>query len=89
MKNLKFQHPIKQYSTLSKVWGFKTIKEGERAAVYSKTGDLSLVQGPQRVFLFGSEYKELKRLIVSPNEFLKITKTSGKKQFKIHTIFSR
>jgi hypothetical protein len=78
MKNLKIHQLNKHYSTHSKYWGFKTIKEGERAAVYSRTGELSLVQGPQRVFLFGNEYKELKRLIVAPNEFLKITKTSGK-----------
>ena len=71
----------KLYSTLPKKLGFKTVKEGERLAVYSKNGSLTVHEGPTRVFLFRNENKLLERYVAQPDQHLILKYKTGEMEY--------
>lgn len=60
--------------------GLKTIRQGERAAVWNKRGEIKRVDGPRRVFLFGETMQFLPLHSAGPNQYLAIRFMDGRKQ---------
>lgn len=58
----------------------KTVRVGERVAVWNKNGKMRVVDGPSRLFLMGETFESLKRFSAAPNEYLAITFRDGKKE---------
>lgn len=60
--------------------GFKTIRTGERAAVWDKRGRVTLVDGPRRLFLTTQRVQMLPRFAAQPNEYLIVKFKDGRRQ---------
>jgi len=59
---------------------FTTIRQGNRAAVWGRTGAVRIVDGPRRLFLFGETIQPLVRHAASPEEYLVIVAKDGTTQ---------
>ena len=60
--------------------GFKTIRTGERAAIWDKRGRVTLVDGPRRLFLTTQRVQMLPRFAAQPNEYLIVKFKDGRRQ---------
>lgn len=59
---------------------FATIRRGNRAAVWSRTGEVHIVDGPRRILLLGRSFQPLVRYSASPEEYLVIVAKDGTTQ---------
>jgi hypothetical protein len=60
--------------------GYRTIPEGRRVAVHdNKTGRVSFVDGPQRLWLWGQNVVELKSYAASPDQYLVVKFKDGRR----------
>ena len=57
--------------------GQKTVRAGERAAVWSKNGSFRLVDGPQRVTLFRQKLEKLRQHTADQTQYLAVHKSTG------------
>ena len=60
--------------------GFKTIRQGERAAVWNERGEIKRIDGPRRVFLFRETVQMLALHAAGPNQYLAIRFKDGRKE---------
>lgn len=60
--------------------GFKTIREGERAAVWNERGEIKRIDGPRRLFLFRESVQMLTLHSAGPNQYLAIRYKDGRKE---------
>jgi len=60
--------------------GLTTIRDGQRAALWDKTGKVTFVQGPQRVSLYGRTMQLLQRHAAGAHEYLVIQFKDGRSQ---------
>ena len=56
----------------------KTIRKGERAAVWGRKGDVTIVDGPRRLFLWQKTMQLLPQYAAGPDAYLKITYRDGR-----------
>lgn len=59
---------------------FITIRQGDRSAIWGRTGGVRIIDGPRRVFLFGESFQPLTRHAASPEEYLVIVAKDGTTQ---------
>ncbi len=59
------------------MFAMKTIRQGERAAVWSRDGKVTLVDGPQRLMLWDRTIELLTRHTADPNQYLIIQFKDG------------
>eukprot|EP00050_Salpingoeca_kvevrii_P019076 m.82085 g.82085 ORF g.82085 m.82085 type:complete len:435 (+) comp8251_c0_seq2:968-2272(+) len=57
--------------------GFKTIRQGETAAVWAADGTCEIVRGPRRMFLFRKRMRILPVVHATQNQYLEITHLDG------------
>lgn len=57
--------------------GMKTVRRGERVAVWSPSGDVRFVDGPQRLLLWRDKVQPLKRFRAEPHQYLVIRYLDG------------
>ena len=60
--------------------GFRTIRTGERAALWDKQGRVKILDGPRRLFLFTQTLQALPRFTAEPNQYLAIQFKDGRRQ---------
>lgn len=58
--------------------GFKTIRQGERAAIWGWHGQVKVVDGPVRIFLLGETAEFLTRYAALPSQYLVIQYKDGR-----------
>jgi len=58
-------------------YGHKTVRAGERFAVWSMSGEVKLVDGPKRITLFRQKKQQLHCHTAGPESYLLIKKTDG------------
>ena len=58
--------------------GVKTIRRGQRVAVWSPSGDVRFVDGPKRLLLFRDTVEPVKRFRAEPNQYLVIRFLDGR-----------
>lgn len=58
--------------------GFKTIRKGKRAAVWNQDGEVQIVEGPRRLFLFGQACEPLERFSAEADEYLALRFRDGR-----------
>eukprot|EP00735_Rhodelphis_limneticus_P010742 TRINITY_DN356_c0_g1::TRINITY_DN356_c0_g1_i1::g.7451::m.7451 TRINITY_DN356_c0_g1::TRINITY_DN356_c0_g1_i1::g.7451 ORF type:complete len:415 (+),score=86.43,Band_7/PF01145.20/3.3e+02,Band_7/PF01145.20/0.00054 TRINITY_DN356_c0_g1_i1:123-1367(+) len=59
---------------------YTTIDEGQKAAVYHKTGKIEIVSGPARIFTFSAEVRPLSRFIASELQYLELLFLDGRRE---------
>ncbi len=59
---------------------FKTIRTGERAAVWDKRGRVKFVDGPKRFFRTTQQVQMLPRFTAEPNQYLAVHLTDGRRR---------
>ncbi|MCA9427917.1 MAG: hypothetical protein KC994_22750 [Candidatus Omnitrophica bacterium] len=59
------------------MFSIRTIRQGDRTAIWDKNGRVSYVDGPQRLFLFRKTVQELKHFSAGANEYLAIEFADG------------
>ncbi|MFN8576201.1 MAG: hypothetical protein U0354_05040 [Candidatus Sericytochromatia bacterium] len=57
-----------------------TIRKGERYAVWSSNGEIQIIDGPKRLFLFNQEIEKLKLYTAEPDEYLIINYIDGRRE---------
>lgn len=57
-----------------------TVRQGDRAAVWSRDGRMRVVEGPRRVLLFRKSLQPLERHAASPEEYLVVVSKDGATQ---------
>ncbi len=57
---------------------FKTIRRGDRVALWSQNGDVRFVDGPKRLFLFRERLESLQRYRAEPHQYLVVQKVDGR-----------
>lgn len=57
--------------------GFITIRQGERGAVWSRNGEMRIVDGPKRMFLIGQTIDKLRLYAAGADEYLAVTFKDG------------
>ncbi len=60
--------------------GFKTIRTGERAAIWDQQGRVQIIDGPKRLFLTTQKVQMLPSFSAEPNQYLAIAFKDGRKQ---------
>lgn len=60
--------------------GFKTIRQGERFAIWNSDGEIKIVDGPKKVFLFNEQLEKLNLYTAEPDEYLIISYKDGRKE---------
>ncbi len=60
--------------------GFKTIRTGERVAMWNDRGQVKIVDGPTRLFLSGQTVQRLPRFTAEPDEYLIVKSKDGTRQ---------
>jgi hypothetical protein len=60
--------------------GFKTIRQGERVAIWNSHGEIKIVDGPKKLFLFNEQLENLKIYTAEPDEYLIISYKDGRKE---------
>lgn len=60
------------------MFGYETIPQGERIAVWNNQGQVHFLDGPQRVFLYGVRVQRLQRYAAGNDEYLAITYKNGR-----------
>lgn len=60
------------------MFGFRAIREGQRAAVWKRNGRVVYVDGPARVFAIGREFSLLTRHRAEPAEYLAVQYRDGR-----------
>ena len=58
----------------------KTVRTGDRVAVWNTKGDLRLVDGPRRLILLGKRVEPLARFTAEPDQYLIIKHQDGQKE---------
>jgi hypothetical protein len=58
--------------------GFTVIPQGERVLVWGRTGQARVVDGPQRIALFGETVQPLERFAAGPEDYLIVTYKDGR-----------
>lgn len=58
--------------------GIRTIPAGQRVAVWNDRGEVRLVDGPQRLWLWGERVEPLERHIARAGEYLVVTRRDGR-----------
>jgi hypothetical protein len=59
--------------------GYRTIPQGERAAIWNNRGEMRTVDGPRRVFLVGERLQWLRRHAAGTDEYLAIQYKDGRR----------
>lgn len=59
---------------------FYTIRDGQKALAYRKTGRIDLIEGPSRVWRGSNEFKLLNRFVAHPGQYLAIRFLDGTQQ---------
>ncbi len=59
---------------------FRTIRAGERAAIWDKQGQVKFVDGPRRLFLTSQRVQMLPRFAAAPEEYLIVQFKDGRRQ---------
>src|SRR5687767_7590033 len=62
------------------VIGWKVIPQGERVLVWNRVGQARIVDGPQRLVLWGDVVQPLERHTAGPEEFLVVVYKNGRKE---------
>jgi hypothetical protein len=60
--------------------GFKTIRKGERAAIWYINGKVKMVDGPKMLLLYNQKIDMLKLFTAEPDEYISIKYKDGRKQ---------
>ncbi|RYX99595.1 hypothetical protein EON78_03460, partial [bacterium] len=60
--------------------GFKTIRKGERYAVWNSNGQIKTIDGPTKVFLFNQDLQKIDLYMAEPDGYLSINYKDGKKE---------
>jgi hypothetical protein len=60
--------------------GLRTIRDGERAAIWDKGGSINFVQGPRRVITYGKTVQMLARFAAGAHEYLVVQFKDGRSQ---------
>ena len=58
--------------------GFQVIPQGERVLVWNRNGQARIVDGPQRLALFGETVQPLERYAAGPEEYLVVSYKDGR-----------
>ena len=58
--------------------GFRTVKQGQRVAVWNDSGQMRLVDGPKRMFLFCETANAVRRVSAEADEYLVIRYSDGR-----------
>ncbi len=58
--------------------GFRTVRRGDRIAVWNTAGDVKIVDGPKRLVLFRERIESLRRLRAEPHQYLRIRFRDGR-----------
>lgn len=56
---------------------FVTVRQGDRAAVWGRSGRIRIVDGPRQLFLFGETLQPLTRYSAGPEEYLIVSLKDG------------
>lgn len=59
-------------------FGMRTIRDGEKAAVWSKNGTVKVVDGPKRLVLVRKKVEPLRKEYANESEYLEIRKQEGR-----------
>ncbi|MBC7474552.1 MAG: hypothetical protein H7263_09700 [Candidatus Sericytochromatia bacterium] len=62
------------------MFNLKTIRTGEKAAIWYSNGKIKIVEGPQRIFLTNQKLQILQSFTAEPDEYLIIKYKNGKRQ---------
>jgi len=62
------------------MFGFKTIPQGQRAAIWDRTGRMRLIDGPRRLFLIDDRVEPLARYAAAPHQYLIVRFKDGQKE---------
>jgi hypothetical protein len=62
------------------VFGFRTVPTGEKAAVWNLRGEVRVVEGPARPFLFRQNLQPLRRYSAKPGEYLVVRYKDGRSE---------
>lgn len=62
------------------MFGFKTIKEGERVAVWNSNGKMKIIDGPKKAFLINEQLEKMYLFTAQVDEYLVINFKDGKKE---------
>lgn len=62
------------------MFGFKTIKEGERYAVWNSHGKMKIIDGPKKAFLFNENLEKMTLYTAQVEEYLIINFKDGRKE---------
>jgi len=56
---------------------YATIRDGERAALWSRSGSVRVVDGPKRVFVLTKRFEQLSKHFADHTEYLEVTRKDG------------
>lgn len=57
--------------------GFHTVRTGEQAVIWSRSGAAEVVEGPQRIFTFFKKFQQLREYRASQTEYLVVQYSDG------------
>ncbi len=60
--------------------GLRTIKQGDKVMVWSKSGRAEIVDGPRRMLLIGQTVEPLRRVSATPSQYLVVRFKDGRKE---------
>lgn len=60
------------------MFGFRTVREGQRVAVWNRRGQVRMVDGPKRLFLFRETLEPLEQHRAKPGEYLAVRHVDGR-----------
>ena len=59
------------------MFSIRTVRQGDRIAVWNKNGRVNLIDGPRRLFLFRKAVQKLKHFSAGADEYLAIDFADG------------
>lgn len=62
--------------------GLKTIRRGERVAIWSPSGDVRFVDGPKRLFLWRDTVEPVKRFRAEPHQYFVVRHLDGRTEHR-------
>lgn len=62
------------------MFGIKTIRDGERYAVWNSNGEIKIIDGPKKLFLFNQDLERIKLYTAEPDEYLIINYRDGRRE---------